>query len=180
MVADWRGFHLALRCAALAATQSGAPLSLLMLELAVARCQQSDPDPVPRRIDRLAGAIAAALRHGNILARYAEQRFAVIMMETDLGAAVSCAERIGRSLSSCGFSGLAPSGIGVAQFRDDEALGQLIERAAEALGRARSAESLIAVACDRVRRPRRDPWSAMRSGMDAMDGAPGAASASRR
>lgn len=172
MDADWRGFHLALRCAALSATQSGAPLSLLMLELAFA--------PQPAGADRLAGAIAAALGHGNILARYAEQRFAVIMMETDLGAAVSCAERIGRSLSSCGFSGLAPSGIGVAQFRDDEALGQLIERAAEALGRARSAESLIAVACDRVRRPRRDPWSAMRSGMDAMDGAPGAASASRR
>jgi hypothetical protein len=153
-VADWRGFHVALRHAALDATQNGAPLSLLMLEpVGPARPRQpSGADPAVR--DRLAGTIAAGLGAGCILAFYAEQRIAIIMMDTDLGTALSRAERIGHSVSSDGCDG-STCGIGVAQFRDDESLGQLIERAVEALERARSAQSLIAVARERVRRPRR-------------------------
>jgi hypothetical protein len=160
-VADWRGFHDALRHAALAATQSGGPLSLLLLELAgqargaPATGAERDLDPgaaTVGRIAALAGEIATELGATSALARYAEQRLAVIMTGIDLGDAVVRAEQIGRSLSSSGAGGPALPAIGVAQFRDDEPLGHLIERATEALDRARSDGSPIAVARPRARR----------------------------
>jgi hypothetical protein len=159
-VADWRGFHDALRHAALAATQSGGPLSLLLLELAgqarggPATGDERDLDPgaaMVGRIDALAGEIATELGATSALARYAEQRLAVIMTGTDLGDAIERAERIGRSLSSSSAGEPALPAIGVAQFRDDEPLGHLIERATEALDRARSDGSPIAVARPRGR-----------------------------
>ena len=60
------------------------------------------------------------------------------------------AERIGRRLCADGGAS-ARSAIGVAQFRDDEALGHLIERAEDALDRARADGILIAVARPRAR-----------------------------
>jgi hypothetical protein len=162
-LADWRGFHDALRRAALAATQSGAPLSLLLLEPAG---PGRDPRPAAAaargRIQTLAGMIAAEAGKGSALARYAEERLAVIMLETGLGDAVVRAERIGRSLCSGAADALARPAIGVAQFRDDEALNHLIERAEDALDRARSDGTLIVVAGHRARSARsRVSWTAI-------------------
>jgi hypothetical protein len=151
-ITDWRGFHDALRGAALAATQTGAPLSLLLVEPA-GPGRDRRPDGAARggRFQALAGMIAAEAGKGSALARYAEERLAVIMLETGLGDAVVRAERIGRSLCSGSADGLARPAIGVAQFRDDEALGHLIERAEDALDRARSDGALIVVAGQRAR-----------------------------
>ena len=154
-VTDWRGFHDALRRAALAATQSGAPLSLLLLDPAGPdRAEQHLADSAMRaRMQALDGMIAAEAGKGSALARYAGERLAVILLETGLGDAVVRAERIGRTL--CSEAGaLARPAIGVAQFRDDEALGHLIERAEDALDRARSDGALIVVAGHRARSAR--------------------------
>jgi GGDEF domain-containing protein len=154
-VIDWRGFHDALRCAALAATQSGAPLSLLLLDPAGPdRAEQHLADSAMRaRMQALDGMIAAEAGKGSALARYAGERLAVILLETGLSDAVVRAERIGRTLCSEAGS-LARPAIGVAQFRDDEALGHLIERAEDALDRARSDGALIVVAGHRARSAR--------------------------
>jgi GGDEF domain-containing protein len=160
-VTDWRGFHDALRRAALAATQSGAPLSLLLLDPAgPGRNGQHLAGTAARaRTQALDGMIAAEAGKGSALARYAEERLAVILLETGLGDAVVRAERIGRSLC-CEAGALARPAIGVAQFRDDEALGHLIERAEDALDRARSDGALIAVAGHRARSARgRTSWT---------------------
>jgi hypothetical protein len=160
-VADWRGFHVALRRAALAATQTGGPLSLLLLEpvgrVPSGAASDADPDAKPAeetagRIDRLAGEIATGLDESSALARYAEERLAVIMTGTDLRNALVRAEQIGRNLSSGPTDRPALPAIGVAQFRDDESLGHLIERATEALDRARSDGRLIVAAGPRARR----------------------------
>jgi hypothetical protein len=143
---DWRGFHDALRQAALAATQTGEALSLLLLGPAGrARRERhgsdSESDPgaaMMSRIGALAGEIAIELGEATALARYAEQRLAVIMKGVELGDAVCRAERLGRSLAARCAGAPAVPAIGVAQFCDDEPLGHLIERATEALDRARS------------------------------------------
>jgi len=160
-VTDWRGFHDALRRAALAATQSGAPLSLLLLDPAgLGQDGKHLAGTAARaRTQALDGMIAAEAGKGSALARYAEERLAVILLETGLGDAVVRAERIGRSLC-CESGALARPAIGVAQFRDDEALGHLIERAEDALDRARSDGALIAVAGHRARSARsRTSWT---------------------
>ena len=53
---DWRGFHTELQRAAIAATQTGAPLSLLMLELGRFRSGSTEP-----RGSEVAAAELAAL-----------------------------------------------------------------------------------------------------------------------
>ena len=157
---DWRGFHDALRRAALAATQSGTPLSLLLLEPAGAGGGGAPLDAARSRMETLAGVIAAEAGVGSALARYAEARLAVIMLETCLGDAIMRAERIG---SLCAGAPDAPArpAIGVAQFRDDEALGHLIERAEDALDRARSDGALVVVASQRARSIRRRPMTSL-------------------
>jgi hypothetical protein len=159
-ITDWRGFHDALRRAALAATQSGAPLSLLLLEPGrPGRNRRAAPGHAP--LQALAGMIAVAAGSKSALARYAEERLAVIMRETGLADAVICAERIGRCLCSGDAPALARPAIGVAQFRDDEALGHLIERTEDALDRARADGALIAIAGPRARSARgRTAWPA--------------------
>lgn len=163
---DWHGFHVALRRAALAATQSGAPLSLLMLDLVPAGPEQPAPDraPVTRPIEALADVVATELDPANALARYGEERLAVILTGVDLGSAISQAERIGRSIAPQGRDPV-PVGtvIGVAQFRDDESLGHLIERVTDAVGRAKADGRQVTVAEHRLRRR---PWQAAR-GTDA-------------
>jgi GGDEF domain-containing protein len=157
---DWRGFHIELRGAALAATRTGAPLSLLMLEPGglCRSVRQGNTDLAVERIGALADLIRSAVGGRGALARYAEERLAVIMRETDLCGAIAGAERIGQSLTAPGngtgaVPGCSVPAIGVAQYHDDESLGDLIQRAAEALGRAKAEHSLVAVA-DRRLRPR--------------------------
>jgi hypothetical protein len=159
-ITDWRGFHDALRRAALAATQSGAPLSLLLLEPGSPGRNRRALDP-GRGLHALAAMIAAQAGSKSALARYAEERLAVIMLETGLGDAVARAERIGRCLGSGDAQALVRPAIGVAQFRDDEALGHLIERTEDALDRARCDGALIGIAGPRARSARsRAAWPA--------------------
>ncbi|MGH6914527.1 MAG: GGDEF domain-containing protein [Geminicoccales bacterium] len=143
---DWRDFHAELRRAAVAATQTGTPLSLLMLE--IAGQAPGRPEGIALRLGALADVIRTAVGQRSVLARYAEERLAVIMAETDLADAIARAERIG----AAGDALPVVPAIGVAQFRDDESLNHLIERAGEALRRAKADRIPIAVAEPRGRR----------------------------
>lgn len=74
-ITDWRGFHDGLRRAAQAASQTGAPLSLLMLEwIAI------DDGRAPKETWQveLANAIAGEIDARTVVARYAEARLAPI------------------------------------------------------------------------------------------------------
>jgi diguanylate cyclase (GGDEF)-like protein len=160
-VIGWRGFHSELRRAAMAATRTGMPLSLLVLELAgLPRIRQSHGAAVARGLVRaLVGLLEAELGAEIALARYTEDRLCVIMPGTERTAALARAKRIGAILRLTRSLGtgepaldLLPA-IGIAEFTDDEALGHLIERALEALGRAR-AEGTLAVAAAPARHRR--------------------------
>ena len=159
-VTGWRRFHSELRRAAMAATRGGTPLSLLILELA----------GLPRIRQRHGAAAAGALVHAlarlleaevgvpGALARYADDRLCIILPCTDLTGAVARAERIGRILTLEGADAagkidleLGPA-IGIAQYADDEALGHLIERALQALARARAEGRLAEAAVGLGRR----------------------------
>jgi len=153
-VIGWRGFHSELRRAAMAATRTGMPLSLLILELAgLPQIRASHGAAVAGGLVRaLMGLLEAELGAEVALARYTEDRLCVIMPGTDRGAALARAERIGAVLRLTRSLGtgepaldLLPA-IGIAQFADDEALGHLIERALEALRRAKAEGALAAVA----------------------------------
>jgi len=154
-VIDWRGFHVALRNAALAAMQSGTPLSLIMLEFLpeAAGVRLSQRAPAGRRIEALATDIARDLHPMSALARYGEERLAMILMGADLPTAILEAERIGRNLPSTDRDDTASgAAIGVAQFRDDESLGHLIERVTAAVGRGKHDGRQVTVAERRWRR----------------------------
>ena len=145
---EWRGFHTELQRAAVAATQTGAPLSLLMLEF-VSSARTSEPGGCAigaKLSDRLTGLVKAAIGARGCLARYAEGRLAAILIDTDLDGAIGRAEQIARRLGAQRRSPGAElsAAIGIAQFRDDESLGHLIQRTAAALGRARSDRGVVA------------------------------------
>ena len=153
-VIGWHGFHRELRQAAMAATRAGTPLSLLILGLAgLPRISQRHGAAVAGGLVRaLVSLLEAELGAAAALARYTENRLCIIMPGTELASAFARAERIGRMLRLARSLGMdAPEldllpAIGIAQFADDEALGHLIERALEALGRARAEGALAAVA----------------------------------
>ncbi|HSA80123.1 MAG TPA: diguanylate cyclase [Geminicoccaceae bacterium] len=151
---DWRDFHSELQRAAIAATQTGAPLSLLMLERVESNQidQPCGSEVAASTVAALAAAVRAAVGERGVLARYSEGRLAVILIDTDLGEAVGRAERIADQVlsPSCRASDTVDlemtAAIGIAQFQDDESLGQLIQWTAEALKQARTHRGLAMVA----------------------------------
>jgi GGDEF domain-containing protein len=156
-VIGWRGFHSELRRAAMAATRTGLPLSLMILELAgLPRIRQSHGAAVAGGLVRaLLGLLEAEFGGKVALARYTEDRLGIILPGAGLAEAQPRAERIGRILKLARSDAGAPDldllpAIGVAQFADDEALGHLIERALEGLGQAR-AKGMLALAAARIR-----------------------------
>ena len=161
LLMDWRGFHSELQRAAVAATQTGTPLSLLMLELVGSGRSEErrGAELAAAPISALAGLVEAAVGERGSLARYAAERLAIILIDSDLDEAVGRAEGIARRLSTQrrGAAGNADPesspAIGIAQFRDDESLGHLIQRTADALSRARI-ERGLAVVADRGARER--------------------------
>lgn len=172
-VIGWRGFHSELRRAAMAATRTGMPLSLLIVELAgLPRIRKSHGAAVAGGLVRaLVGLLEAELGAEVALARYTEDRLCVIMPGTEHAAARARAERIGAILRLTRSLGTgAPAldllpAIGIAEFAEDEALGHLIERALEALGRARAEGTLVALAAPaRHRRARAPLASGARAG----------------
>jgi GGDEF domain-containing protein len=156
---EWRGFHTELQRAAAAAIQTGAPLSLLMVELpGPDRIDRGiGPAPPAQAVDPLTDLIQAAVGACGSIARYSEQRLAIIMTGTDAHGALERAERIGRNLSSRFVPPAraarleAPPTIGIAQFQDDEPLGHLIQRAADALDQGRTGRTPIVVAERRIK-----------------------------
>ena len=153
-VIGWRGFHSELRRAAIAATRSELPLSLLILELAgLPRIRESHGAAVAGGLVRaLVRLLEAELGAEVALARYTEDRLGIVLAGTGHGEALARAQRIGRILklargpaAEMRVLDLLPA-IGIAQFADDEALGHLIERALEALRRARAEGTLAVVA----------------------------------
>jgi diguanylate cyclase (GGDEF)-like protein len=159
-VTGWRGFHSELRREAMTATQSGAPLALLILELAgLPRIRARHGAAAAGALVRaVAGLLEAELGAPGALARYADDRLCIILPGTDLAAALARAQRIGRILTleraAAGARpdlDLAPA-LGVAQFADAEALGHLLERALPAHARARAAGRLAEAATGRSRR----------------------------
>ena len=151
---DWRGFHTELQRAAIAATQMGAPLSLLMLErVGSDRISRPDGSEVAAAATAaLAGAVRAAAGERALLARYSETQLAIILTDTGLGEAVGRAKQIAHQISLLGCGGAvgvdpqATAAVGVAQFQDDESLGHLIQRTAAALEQARSHRGLAVIA----------------------------------
>ena len=151
---DWRGFHTELQRAAIAATQTGAPLSLLMLEPGESNDidQPRGSEVAATAVGALAAAVRAAVGDRGVVARYGDGRLAVILIDTDLGEAVGRAERIAHRLSPprCSAAGgvdlETTAAIGIAQFQDDESLGHLIQWTAEALEQARTHRGLVVVA----------------------------------
>jgi diguanylate cyclase (GGDEF)-like protein len=145
-VIGWHGFHSELRRAAMAATRTGMPLSLLILELAgLPRIRQTHGAAVAGGLVRaLVRLLEAELGAEVALAPYTEDRLGIVLAGTGQGEALARAQRIGRILklarrpaAETPALDLLPA-IGIAQFADDEALGHLIERALEALRRARA------------------------------------------
>ena len=170
-VIGWRGFHSELRRAALAATRTGQPLALLILELTgLPQIRQSHGAAAAGGLVRaFVSLLEAELGEEVALARYAEDRLAIILPRAG-GDALARAERIGRILKlargGAGTRELEPlPTIGIAEFADDEALGHLIERALDALGRAKAAGTLAVVAAPaRQRRLRAAVVRSSRSG----------------
>jgi diguanylate cyclase len=147
---DWKAFHQSLREAALLATRTGAPLSLLMIDLSEAEAMAASRGArVVDELLRLAAHRLQALTHGQArLARYNGARFVMILPGANLAGAQAQAARLDTGLAAGSlFVGLlgqeaaaSRAMIGAVQFRDDESLGLCLQRAADAASPTPSAE----------------------------------------
>lgn len=138
-----RSFDTHLREAAGRAMNSGAPLSLLMLDIdhfkrVNDRFGHQTGDQVLRLV---AATLAAGLRPGDFAARYGGEEFAVILADTDPAAALALAERVRRSFvgrqivargSGTNIGEITLSG-GCARYDPGERLSDWVERADRAL-----------------------------------------------
>ncbi|TCZ82438.1 diguanylate cyclase [Lysobacter sp. N42] len=125
--------------------RSGAPLSVLMLDLdrfkAVNdRWGHAAGDEVLRA---LAGALRAELRACDLGARFGGEEFLVLLTDTQLDDAMRAAERIRRRIAALEIDAgeallRVTVSIGVAQLREGEAVDTAIARADAALYRAKS------------------------------------------
>jgi diguanylate cyclase (GGDEF)-like protein len=88
-----------------------------------------------------AGAMAAALRPGDVLARYGGDEFVALLPETDPDQAVIIAERLRRAVAELpAFEGSSVDvSVGIAQLQAGDDFIGLFERADRALYRAKSA-----------------------------------------
>jgi diguanylate cyclase (GGDEF)-like protein len=89
-------------------------------------------------LQNFARAVAEHLRTSDTLGRIGGEEFLVVMPDTDVAGAFSCAERIRDAVQQRAFAGL-PDGhrvtvtVGVARFKGDEEMASLVERADRAL-----------------------------------------------
>ena len=88
---------------------------------------------------RIAKALTAGLRPGDLLARYGGEEFAVLVADVDVGAAIEVAQRLRRLVAAHAGDGAPPLtlSVGVAALRAGETFEELVTRADAALFRAK-------------------------------------------
>jgi diguanylate cyclase (GGDEF)-like protein len=126
------------------ADRSGRPLCLLLTDIDFFKKVNdthghATGDVVIRAV---AEVLRNSLRRTDIGARYGGEEFAVLLEETDLQAAFGLAERIRTAVGRLSFDGAngpfaVTLSLGIAQLEVGEELGELIERADQALYRAK-------------------------------------------
>ncbi len=144
-----RAFEEALHSLAGDAMNTGAPLSLMLLDVDRFKAVNDTfghtvGDAVLRRI---ALTVRAALREDGLPARFGGEEFAVLLGGTTTEEAARCAERLRAAVASQTFSiratgqtlGTVTVSIGVAGFMVGEALAAWLDRADAALYRAKQA-----------------------------------------
>jgi diguanylate cyclase len=138
-----RAFDDFLRTGQVAAMETGAPLSLLLIDIDHFK-QFNDRfgHAVGDQVLRLmAGALRERVREQDLPARYGGEELIAVLPGADLAVCEAVAERIRRSVAECQISRrstgeLLPNitvSIGVAQFRPGESAAQLVERCDAAL-----------------------------------------------
>ena len=129
------------------ASRTGQPVALLMID--VDRFKSLNDahghlvgDAV---LCRLAQVLAGHVRAQDLLARYGGEEFVVLLPDTDADAAETSAERLRQAVEVAGRESSAPPqrlpavtvSLGVASRHEEEALASLLERADQALYRAK-------------------------------------------
>ncbi len=89
-----------------------------------------------------AGTATRLLRCSDYVARYGGEEFLLFLPQTSLEAAETCVERMRKELIKTPFEGLPPElrvtmSVGVAQYQSEETICELINRADQALYRAK-------------------------------------------
>lgn len=145
-LANRRSASEGLEAARARALRTGAPLSVLMLDLdhfkrINDRWGHADGDRV---LVAVAGTLRSELRAGDTAARYGGEEFLAILPGSDAAQALEAAERIRASVAAqrTALSGAVVTvsvSIGVATLEGDEPAGRLLARADAALYRAKTA-----------------------------------------
>ena len=148
-LANRRVFDAALPAAAIQADVTRTPLSLLMLDIDHFKMfNDRYGHPLGDNVLRLLGGVLMEhLKGRDTAARYGGEEFAAILPGADLAAAVTVAEQVRGILESRPIVnrntgqrfGVVTCSIGAACYRHGESLGDLIERADQALYRAKHA-----------------------------------------
>ena len=132
-----------LRAAQIAATESGEPLSIMLIDIDhFKRFNDNFGHGVGDQVLRLiANVLRERLREKDLPARFGGEELMAVLPGAELAVCEAVAERVGRSISECRITRrstgeLLPSitvSIGIAQFRHGESTAELIERCDRAL-----------------------------------------------
>lgn len=147
-IANWKGFHDALRSCAIKVAETGGPVSLIMMDLVhidqfTAKHGHSMGDKV---LALVAQILIEKIERPSIPARYSGEEFAVILEQTDLTEALAQAEAIRDTFTAHEFIrchadeqfGPVSISIGVSQYRNEEALAHFIQRTRQAVQSAKA------------------------------------------
>ncbi len=128
------------------AERTGVPFSVALIDLDHFKaindtCGHGAGDEV---LKTFAATVHAAMRETDTFGRYGGEEFLVILAATAPGAAAAPLERLRAAVAACDWGAIAPGlaltqSIGVAGFRRDETLNQLLRRADAALYQAKRA-----------------------------------------
>ncbi len=146
-IANRKCFDARLQAAAEEADEDDSPLCLLLTDIDhFKKFNDTHGHQVGDKVLRTVGrSLRAHLKGRDTPARYGGEEFGVILPETNLANAVTVAEQIRGALAKCKLTdrktgndyGNVTLSIGVSQYRPGEELTELIERADQALYRAK-------------------------------------------